>query len=175
MIRGSRDRQHTGVVRLVAGSAAEHEVQSIVAATVGAVNDMVQLEGSRRSAASYAATSAVATPHEPRDARRNVLVRPLGCGAIDRSDVLCIAHRTVDRRRVDGDPSTAAFLPALTASLAHGHGDLVPGAAGGLGRRRAVQEDAAQLGDEGIIGQVGVVLVIERRAGLPQQREGLGR
>src|SRR5213078_1108979 len=105
-------------------TAAQDEVRCIVTAAIGAMGDMVQLEASRGAAAIDAATAAVATPYEPRDARRDVLIRPLGRGAIDRADVLRVAHRAVDGRRLDRDLHAAAFLPALPAALAHGHRDL---------------------------------------------------
>jgi hypothetical protein len=81
-----------------------------MAAAVGAVDHVVELEPSRRAAAIAAAATAIAAPHQARDAGRNVLVRPLRCGPIDGSDVLGIAQRTIDRRRIDGDLRAGAFL-----------------------------------------------------------------
>src|SRR5213078_1904350 len=114
--------------------AAQDEVQRIVTAAISTMDDVVQLEPSCGAAAIDAATAAVAAPHQARDARCNVLIRPLGRRTVDRSEVLRVAHRAVDRRRVDRDLRAGAFLPALPAALAHRQGDLELRAAGRLGR-----------------------------------------
>ena len=86
--------------------------------------------------------------------------------AIDRSDVLGIAHCASDGRRANGDLRTGPFLPALTATLAHGHGDLELRAAGGLGRRGTIEHGMAERSNELVVGQVRSVLVIEHHASL---------
>src|SRR5213078_2096704 len=128
------DRQEACVVGLMTTATAQDEVQRVVTAAVGAMDDVVQLEPSCGAAAIDAAAAAVAAPHEARDARRNILIRPLGRRTVDRSDVLRVAHRAVDRRWPDRDPRASALLPALPAALAHGDGDLELRAAGRLGR-----------------------------------------
>jgi hypothetical protein len=67
------------------------------------VYHVVELQPSRRAAAIAAAATAIAAPHQARAARRNVLMRPLGGGAIDGSDVLGIAQGAIDCCRIDGD------------------------------------------------------------------------
>ncbi|HEX2688400.1 MAG TPA: hypothetical protein VHN14_17340, partial [Kofleriaceae bacterium] len=174
-LRRPGDGKESAVVRQMTGTAQEDEVPGIVAAAVYTVNHVVELEPSRRAAAIAAAAAAIAAPHQARDAGRNVLVRPLGRGAIDGSDVLGIAQRAIDRRRIDGDLRAGAFLPALAAAATHDDGDLELRAAGGLGRRRAVEHRAAQRGDERIIRKARAVFLIEDGAGLAQEREALGR
>jgi hypothetical protein len=162
-LRRPCDGKESAVVRQMTGAAQEDEVPGIMAAAVDTVNHVVELEPSRRATAIGAAAAAIAAPHQARDAGRNVLVRPLGGGAIDGSDVLGIAQGALDRRRIDGDLCAGAFLPALAAAPTHGHGDLELRAARGLGRRRAVEHRAAQCGDERVIEQVPAVLVVEDR------------
>jgi hypothetical protein len=59
---------------------------------------------------------------------------------------LGVAHRAIDVRRADGDLRTGPVLRALTATLAHGHGDLELRAAGGLGLRCAIEHGASVAG-----------------------------
>src|SRR5882724_8354909 len=132
---------------------------------------MMDLQPSRRPAPRYTTATAVATPHQPRDAGRDILVRALGRGAIDGSDMLRIASCALDRGGVDRDLGASAVLPTLTAALTHGHGDLELRAAGGLARRSAVEHRATQRVDELIVGQMAAVFVVEHSAGLAQERE----
>ena len=118
---------------------------------IDAVNEMVELQPSRRPTAKYAATTSVATPYEPRDARWNVLIRALQRRTIDRSDVLGIARGTLDRR------------------------DLELRAPRGLGCRGVVEYGVAQRGDEPVIGQMAAMFVVEHCVDLAQERERLGR
>src|ERR1044071_4009369 len=96
-----------------------------MASAVGAMDEVMDLESSRRPAAGHAAAAPVAPPHQAHGARRYVLIRALGYGAVDRSDVLRVAHRPVDRRMFDRDLRARAFLPALPAALAHRHRNLI--------------------------------------------------
>ena len=143
LFRTSGDPQHTSVMRLMTGRARQYEIRRTVAATIRAMDQVMELQSSPRAAAWHSATTAIATPHEARDARWNVLVRSFRRGVVERSDVLGIAHCAVDRRGFDRDLCAGAFLPALTAALAHGDRDLKLGAAGELGRRSAVEHRAA--------------------------------
>jgi hypothetical protein len=145
-----------------------------VTAAVGAVDDMVQLESAAGPAAVDAATAAVSAPDEARDAGRNVLVGTLGCGAVDRSDVLGVAEGALDDAWVDGDLRARAFLPALLTAAAEGEGNLELRAAGGLAGRGTVEDGVAQRGDDGVIGEVLTVLVVEDRAGLAEERVRFG-
>src|SRR4051812_12390128 len=140
-----------------------------MATTIGAMDQVMELQPAGRATAVHATAASVAAPHEAHDARRDILIRPLRLIAVDRSDVLSIAQRAVDRGRVDRDPRTRAVLPALAAALAYRDRDLEFRAAGGLGPRRTIEHRAAQRGDEPIVRQVGAVLVVEHGAGLPQQ------
>ncbi|HEX3760490.1 MAG TPA: hypothetical protein VHW23_17360, partial [Kofleriaceae bacterium] len=115
LIGSARDRERAAVVSEVTRAAQQHQVRSVVAAAVGAMDQMMTLQPSRRPAARHPAATAIAAPHEAHGARRNVLVRALGRRPIDRSDVLRLAHRALDRRGVDRDLSACAFLPALRA------------------------------------------------------------
>src|SRR6476646_1085301 len=102
------------------------------------MNNMMQLEPAGRATPIDPAAATVATPHEARDTWRNVLVCTFRRCAVDRSDVLRVAHRAIDRRGIDRDLSPGAFLPASLTALAHRDGDLELGAAIGLDPRRAV-------------------------------------
>src|SRR4051812_17450212 len=104
---------------------------------------MMNLETPGGATAGHAATATIATPHEAHDARRNVLVRALWRGAIERSDVLGIAFGALDCGRSDRDLRACAVLPALAAALAHRHGDLVLRTAGRLSRRGAIEHRVA--------------------------------
>ena len=146
-----------------------------MAAAVGAMDDVVQLQPARGAAARQPATSAVAPPHEPRDAGWNVLMRALRGVAIEQSEVLGVAQGALDRRGADRELRAGTFLPTLLAARADGHGNLELRAPGRLGSGRAIEHRAAQRGDERIIGQVLAVLVIDDGAGLAQEREGSGR
>src|SRR3979409_323958 len=105
-------------------TATQYEVRGIMIASIGAMNHVMNLQTSGRAAAIHPATTAAAAPHEARDARCDVLVRPLRRRTIDRTNMLGIAHRAVDRLGIDRDLGTGALLPAAAAALAHGHGDL---------------------------------------------------
>src|SRR5207253_9753322 len=94
-----------------------------------------------RAAARGLAAAVIARPHEPRDARRNVLVRALGTIAIERADVLRIAARASERRRVHRDPRAADRLRSPVAGRAHGERDLELRAAVGRRARGAVVAD----------------------------------
>jgi hypothetical protein len=145
-----------------------------VAATVGAMDQMMQLEPARGTTTGSPAAAAIATPHEARDARWNILMRPLRRTAVDRTDMLSIAHRPIDRRGIDRDLRPGTFLPSPSAALADRDGDLKFGPPGQLGRARIVEGGVTQRGDERIAGKVLAVLVIEHHARLPQERERLG-
>lgn len=98
----------------------------------------------------------------------------LGRSVVDRSDMLGVAHRAIDRGGLDRDLRTGAFLPALPAALAHGHCDLELRSTRRLGRGHTIEYRPAQRGDEPVVGQVRPVLVIEHPPRLAQQRERLG-
>src|SRR5512140_1118168 len=115
---------------------------------------MMNLESSSGATAGHAATAAVATPHETHDARRDVLVRALWRGAIERSNVLGIAFGALDGGGPDRDLRACAVLPALAAALAHRHRDLVLRTASRLGGCGAIEHRVAQRGDELVVGQV---------------------
>src|ERR1041384_2315354 len=125
------------------GKAAQNDIQSIVTTIVRAMNDVVQLQASRRTTAVDATAATISMPHQPGDARRNILIRALGRGRVDRSDVLRVAHRTLNGRSVDRDLRASAVLPALPAALAHRDRDLELRAAGRLRLRSAVEHRIA--------------------------------
>jgi hypothetical protein len=139
LICRARDRQRTAMVSEVTRAAQQAEVRSLMASAVGAMDQVMDLQPSRRPAAGHAAAASVSAPHQARGARRDVLIRALGYGAVDRSDVLSVAHRSVDRRGFDRDLRARAFLPALPAALAHRHRNLIPRPARDLRARRAIE------------------------------------
>jgi hypothetical protein len=164
----SSDRQRAAVVRRVAAAAQEAEVQWLVRTAVGAMNDMMNLDPARGAATIDAAAAAIATPDKSLHAGRDVLVRPLRRRAIDRPNVLRIAQRALHRRVFDDDLCPGAFLPALVAALAHGHGDLEFRSPGRLSARRAIEHGTTQRCDKRILGQIRPVLVVEHDARLAQ-------
>src|SRR4051812_40888574 len=132
------------------------------------MDKVVELQSSRRAATIDAAATAIPTPDEARDVRWDVLMSAVRHGAVDRPDVLSITHRTFDDGRCNRDLRAGALLPALTTPLAHRERNLKLRAAGRLAGWRAIEDRAAQRRDEGIIGQVGPVLVVENRPSLAQ-------
>ena len=173
---GRRDRQRPSMEGEVTGSAVEPEIARIVAATVGAVDKVMQLEPHRGSTTGSLAAAAVAAPHEADHARRDVLSRALRHVAVDRADVLGIAARAVERGRVDRDRRAGGLLRRSIAARAHRHGDLELRAAGRFGARvgRAVEHRVAQRRDQLIVVEERTVLAGERGADLAQAREDLG-
>jgi hypothetical protein len=143
VFRGAGDRQRPGVVGLMTARAGQYDIRCFVAATVGTVDQVMQLEASRRAAAIHPAATAIATPDETRNARRNVLVRPFRRRTVDRSNMLRIAHRAFDRRGGDRDLRAGTLLPALAAALAHRDRNLELRATRGLAGRRAIEHRAA--------------------------------
>jgi hypothetical protein len=143
LVGGAGDLQRPRVVSLVTRTAGQHEVGYVVATAIDAVDKMMDLQSSSRPAPRYTAATAVATPHQPRDAGWDILVRALRRSTVDGADVLRIAGRAVDRGGADRDLGASTVLPTLTAALAHGHDDLKLRAAGGLGHRSAVEHRAA--------------------------------
>src|ERR1041384_5156256 len=112
----------------------------------------MELETARGPTPVDAAAAAGPPPDGARDAGWDVLIGALGCGAVDRSDVLGVAEAALDDAGVDGDLCTRALLPALLTAAAKGERDLELGTAGGLGGGRAVEDGVAECGDECVIG-----------------------
>ncbi len=139
-----------------------------MATAIDAVDKMMDLQPSGGPASRYTAATSVATPHQPRDAGWDILVRALRRSTVDGADVLRIASRTLDCGGANRDLGTSAVLPTLTAPLAHGHSDLELRAARGLVRRGAIEHHAAQRGDELVVRQMAAVFVVEHSAGLAQ-------
>jgi len=125
------------------------------------MHQMVNLDTSGRAAARNSAASAVATPDEPYDARRHILVSALGNRTVDRSDVLGIAACALERGCADGELRTGALLPALTAALAHDHGDLVLRSTGRLGHRCTIEHGGSKRRDQLIVGEMAAMLIVE--------------
>src|SRR5688572_13993865 len=96
-------------------------------------------------------------PHEPRDTRRDILMRPLRRLAVDRANMLRVAQHALDSGGTDRDLRTRAVLPALLAALTHRDGDLELRAARGLVRSCALQHRTTHLGDQLVLGQAGAV------------------
>ena len=117
------DHQRALVVGLMTAKAQQHDIRSLMSAAVGAVHDMVKLEPASRAAAMDAATTTIATPHQARDARCDILIRARGYRVVERADVLRVARGALDRSRTDRNARSSAFLPALPTALAHGHGN----------------------------------------------------
>src|SRR3954468_2114050 len=146
-----------------------------MAPAVDAMDHVMDLETSRRTATRHAAAASVATPYQASSARRNILMRTLGHRAVDRPDMLSVAHRTIDRRGLDRDLRAGPVLPALPAAPTDGHRDLVLRPTGSLRGHRTIENRAAQRLHERVVGQVRSVLAIEHRPRLAQQGERLGR
>jgi len=66
--------------------------------------------------------------------------------------MLGIAGSALERGRADREPRAGTFLPALTASLAYDHGDLVLRAPTVLHGRRTVEDGGRHRRDQLIIG-----------------------
>src|SRR5580765_7149830 len=96
LVGGSGDRQGAAVVGEVAARTQKGEVQRVVAAAIGAVNEMVNLEAAGGAAAGDAAAPAVAPPDEANDTGWDVLGGPFGGSAVERADVLRIAQPPID-------------------------------------------------------------------------------
>jgi hypothetical protein len=174
LIGRAGDHQCPAMVRKVAGTTQQTNIRSIVAAAVRAMDDVVELERPRGSTAGHAAASAIATPHQTRSARWDVLMGALGHGTVDRSDVLRVAQCALGRRRFDRDLHAGALLPALPATLAHRHCDLVLRPPSALGALNATECRAAQRRYEFIVGQVHRMFAVQHRPCLPEQRERVG-
>lgn len=86
-----------------------------MATAVDAMDHVMQLQAARGPTSGHAAATSIATPHQSRDARRNVLVGARRRIVVDRSEVLRVARRALDRGRAAGDLGTGAVLPALAS------------------------------------------------------------
>jgi len=158
---------------LVVVEAQDGDISGIVVAAVLPVDDVMQIQPSRRAAALDGASSAVALHHQPARRRRDVRLGTLGLLGVERADVVRVARRTIDRGRRQLDLPPAAELPATPAVLADRDGDLVRRPRFGnsaLGFEAAPAQDR----QERIIIEVLAVLVGQRGPSLAQQRVGVG-
>ena len=115
---GARECQGSAVDRQMTGRARETKILRIVGTAIGPVDDMVDLEPDRGATAGRLATSAIATPHEPDYVWWDVLVRPLGTLAVERTDVLGVAASALERGVVDRNGRAGALL---SSPIAAGH------------------------------------------------------
>ena len=171
--RGTADRQPTLVMSLVAREASKGKVARLVRATFAAVDDVMELEGARRSAAGCLAAAPIAEAHEPIDRGRDGLGRTSRPVSLQRSDMLRIAARAIYGGRVDGDADARTLDPALIAALADDRRDLERRAAAALDRDargrsarrglrfRGLQHRARQRGDQLVVVEVATVLLVE--------------
>jgi hypothetical protein len=71
VVRGSCDRKSAFVMGAMAATTQHDEVARVVAPTVAAMQDVMDLERARGSAPRYATPTVVAPPDDPRRCRRN--------------------------------------------------------------------------------------------------------
>src|SRR5258705_5216546 len=163
--------------RNVTGGTRKAQVVGVVRPAVGAHADVIDLQADRRSTAGCRAALGVASRHEPDDARRDVLRCAARLGTVvDRSDMLGIAARALERGGIDRNGDAAAFLPRLLAGLAQGDGDLELRPAIRLRRVRggaAIEKGVDDRVDELIVVGIRATKVAERRACLSEASERL--
>ena len=140
-------------------------------AAVRAVNDVVQLQPARGSAARRLAPAAVAMPHETRNGGRNVLLRARRLRFRLVTDPLSIAFGARDRGSAHRNTSSGAVLPARSTALAHRQRDDVFRPArvlcAGVWRREG---RLAERRDELVVIQARRVFLVDRESRLPQAR-----
>src|SRR5262245_34592225 len=134
-----------------------------------AVHDVVQFDIPGRAASRHAAAAAITAQHETTRCRWDVLRRTLGARRVERTDALCVAVRTGERRVIDRNATAGRLLPGAPAIRARGDRDLERRTAAIAGACRAC--GVTERCDEIAIVQPLAAFVVELLAHLAQQRQ----
>src|SRR5437762_4828153 len=109
----------------VVRTAQDRQIAHLIAASVCAIFDMMEVEISCRATAGYCASIMIACEHLPAHARGDRSAQALRFAGAQRSKHLGVAPRALDHRATDIDLAPCPVLPPASARLAHRDGDLM--------------------------------------------------